>query len=75
MFDVITTWFSTAAQNYGAYVGLATGIVLVFERLAKLTPTTKDDSIVNWIYKVFAILGVKVPELEQNSKGEIIVAK
>ena len=75
MLSLITDWFSSAAQNYGAYVGLATGIILVFDRLAKLTPTTKDDSIVNWIYKIFAILGVKVPELEQNSKGEIVVAK
>lgn len=76
--DIVNTvlgWFSSAANNWGTYAGIAAIWILAFDRLAKLTPTTKDDSIVNWIYSIFAILGVKVPELETNSKGQIVVEK
>lgn len=72
MFEVITSWINPLIQNYGAYAGAAAAFLLFFDRLAKLTPTTKDDSVLNWIYKIFAVLGVKVPDLELDSKGKIV---
>lgn len=75
MFESITGFINLAIQNYGAYAGAAAAFLLFFDRLANLTPTTKDDSVLNWLYKIFAILGVKVPDLELNSKGEIVAPK
>lgn len=75
MFDSIMPVVNSVIQNWGAYAGAAAAFVLVCDRIAKLTPTTKDDSVVNWIYKIFAILGLKVPDLEYNSKGEIVAPK
>ncbi len=75
MFDSVMNVINHVVANWGTYMGAAAFWVLAFDRLAKLTPTTKDDSFVNWIYTVFAILGVKVPELVQTSSGSIQVAK
>ena len=74
MLDVFTNWINPIVQNYGNYIGVITAAVIVFDRIAKLTPTTKDDSVLNWIYKIFAVLGLKVPDLEYNSKGQIVAS-
>lgn len=68
--NLIMGWFTAA--NIEQWAGVAALWILAFDRLAKLTPTTKDDSIVNWVYKLFAVLGVKVPELDYNSKGKLV---
>lgn len=68
-------WFDQITNNWGEILGTVAFGILFFDRLAKLTPTTKDDAIVNWVYKIFAILGVKVPELEYDSKGKIVTEK
>jgi hypothetical protein len=47
---------------YGAYFGVAAAAILLFDRLAKLTPTKSDDAILNWLYKIFAILGFKIKD-------------
>lgn len=48
------------AAKYGAYLGVIAAAVILFDRIAKLTPTTKDDGAVSAIYRFFAILGLKV---------------
>lgn len=58
--------------DWTAWSGVIALWILAFDRLAKLTPTTKDDSFVNWVYNIFSVLGVKVPELEQNAKGQVV---
>ena len=74
--DILNSLISwIPSMNWTEWMGVAAAFVLFFDRLAKLTPTTKDDSIVNWIYKIFAVLGAKVPELEYNRSGQIVAAK
>lgn len=55
-------WFSTA--NWGEILGVGAAFVLFFDRLAKLTPTNSDNAIVAALYKVLAVLGVKVPDVQ-----------
>ena len=50
------------SMNWSEWVAVVVAFVLAFDRLAKLTPTKKDDGAVSFIYKVFAVLGVKVPD-------------
>lgn len=68
--STITNFFASA--SWTEIMAIASIWILAFDRLAKLTPTTKDDSILNWIYKIFAVLGVKVPDLEMNRSGTIV---
>lgn len=68
--NAIMNWFSSS--SWTEISGVIALWVLAFDRLAKLTPTTKDDSVINWIYSIFAVLGVKVPELEYNKAGKIV---
>lgn len=71
--NMVLGWF--AKTDWATISGVVAMWILAFDRLAKLTPTTKDDSILNWIYKIFAVLGVKVPELEVSPKtGKIVAA-
>jgi hypothetical protein len=51
--------------QYGEYLGAAAAFVLFFDRVAKLTPTKSDNKIVEYAYKLFAILGVKVPDIKK----------
>lgn len=69
----ILNWLPT--DNWAEWAGVAALVVLVFDRLAKLTPSTKDDMVLNWIYKIFAVIGWKVPELTRDKKGNIVVAE
>lgn len=69
-FNTIISWFSSS--NWGEIAGLAAAFILFFDRLAKLTPSNTDNSIVQFIHGIFVVLGVKVPDLEENSKGEIV---
>lgn len=50
--------------SWGAYAGVAALFVLFFDRLSKLTPTTSDDKIVQILYRIFTILGVRVPDVK-----------
>jgi len=58
----IMDWFSSA--NWGDILGVGAAFMLFFDRLAKLTPTDSDNAIVATLYKVFSILGVKVPDIK-----------
>lgn len=51
------------ATKYGAYLGLAVAFVVFFDRLAKITPSDADNRIVAIAQKVFAVLGLKVPDI------------
>ncbi len=52
-------WF---IENYGAIAGAGAAFVLLFDRIAKLTPTKKDDEVVSNLYRLFAVLGLKVKD-------------
>ena len=70
LFNTILSWFSS--QNWESVAGVAAAFILFFDRLAKLTPSNTDNMIVEFFNKLFSILGVKVPDLQENSKGEIV---
>ena len=57
----IFSWFTS---NWMEVAGIFAAFVLVFDRIAKLTPTESDNKIVTLLYKVFAILGLKVPDIK-----------
>lgn len=50
--------------NWTELLGALAAFVLFFDRLAKLTPTESDNKLVATLYKVFAILGLKVPDVK-----------
>ena len=54
--------FDSIVANWPAMLGVAAAFVLAFDRLAKLTPTKKDDGAVSVMYRVLAVLGAKVPD-------------
>lgn len=71
--DILSSLVSwIPSMNWAEWMGVAAAWIIAFDRLAKLTPTTKDDSILNWLYKIFAVLGVKVPNLEYSKTGQIV---
>ncbi len=49
-------------ENWVEIAAAASALVLFFDRLAKLTPTKRDDKAVSKIYRLFAVLGLKVPD-------------
>lgn len=51
-------------ENWIAICAAASAFVLVFDRIAKLTPTKRDDQLVSKLYKLFAVLGLKVKDNE-----------
>lgn len=54
-----------AILNYVVvYGGVAAIFVLAFDRLSKLTPSESDDKVVAFLYRVFTILGVRVPDVK-----------
>lgn len=55
-------------ENVLLWLGVAAFFLAAFERLARLTPTRKDDQAVSWLYRLFAFLGVKVPDIEGGPK-------
>lgn len=64
-------FFSGLAAKYGAYLGLFAALITFFNRLAKVTPTTWDnealEKVMKVLYTIFAILGLKFPEIEKPS--------
>lgn len=57
-------------SNYGEVAGILALVVLVADRIAKLTPTESDNKIVKGIYRVFAIVGIKVPDIPGKKTSE-----
>ena len=54
-------WIMTNFSDVAGIIALA---VLVFDRASKLTPSTSDDKIVAAFYRIFTILGVRVPDVK-----------
>lgn len=54
-------WFT---MHWSELAGVIAAFVLFFDRLAKLTPTDSDNKVVAMAYKLFAILGLKVPDIK-----------
>lgn len=54
--------------NWAELCGVGALFILTFDRLAKLTPTEVDDkaaaTLLTILYRIFAILGLKVPEIK-----------
>lgn len=74
--DFLTNILSLFGEiNWLEWSGVIATAILFFDRLSKLTPSNTDNMIVEWLYKIFTILGVRVPELEANAKGEIVEVK
>tara|TARA_R110000868_G_scaffold26661_8_gene102428 strand:- start:1411 stop:1590 length:180 start_codon:yes stop_codon:yes gene_type:complete len=48
--------------HWAEIAGVLAACVLVFDRIAKITPTQTDDKILAWVYKITAVLGVKVKD-------------
>ncbi len=48
--------------NWETYAGVFAAFILLFDRVAKLTPTESDNKIVKTLYRVSAFLGVKVKD-------------
>ncbi len=59
-------------NNYGEILGTIAAFVLVCDRIAKLTPTEADNKIVEKVlkvvYSIFAIAGLKVPDITKYGK-------
>lgn len=60
--DEVTTAFEWISNNWEQITAVAIALVIFFDRLAKLTPTTKDDGAVSALYRLFAALGLKVKD-------------
>ena len=39
-----------------------TALVVAAEKIAKITPTNADNKAIAYIYKIFAIIGIKVED-------------
>ncbi|MFQ5783625.1 MAG: hypothetical protein ACE5H8_02225 [Alphaproteobacteria bacterium] len=55
-------WIESFINEYGVWLGAAAFFVAGFERIARITPTTTDDAVVGVLYRIFSVLGVKVPD-------------
>lgn len=56
----IMGWF--ASEKWTTIIPVVVAFAWAFEKLALITPTESDNKIVAFAYKVFAILGIKVPD-------------
>ena len=50
--------------NWETYAGVIAAFVLLMDRIAKLTPTETDNKWMKSLYKITAVLGVKVRDNE-----------
>ena len=48
--------------DYAPYIAAVTALVVFAEKIAKITPTKTDDKIVGYVYKLFAVLGLKLDD-------------
>lgn len=50
-------------SHWNEIAGVVAAFILFFDRLSKLTPTNSDNKILNVFYRIFTILGVRVPDI------------
>ena len=48
--------------DYAPYIAIVTAVVVLAEKVAKITPTKSDDKIVQYVYKLFSVLGLNVKD-------------
>ena len=54
MEDLVTNW--------EVWAGVIAAAVILFERIAKITPTETDNKVLKTIYKITSILGINVKD-------------
>lgn len=57
------------------YGGVAALVILLGERLARLTPNKTDDKIVDVLRKGLRIVGVDFPNIEKSEEGVVTTVK
>tara|TARA_R110000751_G_scaffold13143_8_gene44472 strand:- start:4633 stop:4806 length:174 start_codon:yes stop_codon:yes gene_type:complete len=48
--------------DYAPWIAAGTALVVLAEKIAKITPTNADNIAVNWIYKIFSVIGINVKD-------------
>ncbi len=51
-------------NNWEVWAGIIAAAVILFERIAKITPTETDNKVLKTIYKVASVLGINVKDNE-----------
>ena len=54
--------FGNLLVQVGGYAGLAVLVMTIADRVAKLTPTTSDDKVVQWVRKIAKAIAADVPD-------------
>lgn len=83
MIEAVTNWFNAVGDlldaikhNADKIAGGIVTIVVICERIARVIPTNWDNRFLDWtakkLYILFAILGVKVPDIVKVDDGKII---
>ena len=57
-------WIQSFIENWGVYAGAIAAAILLFDRIAKITPTNTDNEILKIILKIATVLGIKVEDRE-----------
>lgn len=72
----LSAFIDSVNQNADKIAGFIVGLVMICERIARLIPTSWDNKTVQWIarkiYVVFAIIGLKVPDIVKIDDGKMI---
>lgn len=53
------------ASNYGAYAGIAASAIILFSRIARLTPNKTDNRLVKTVRKLARTLGLDIPDRDK----------
>jgi hypothetical protein len=49
---------------------IAGGVIFVADRIARLTPTKSDDAVLKVVYRLAAMVSIKVPDIPDDKKPE-----
>lgn len=58
------SWVQEFVGNWGAWAGIVSAAVLLFARIARMTPNDTDNEVLKVIRKVSRALGVDIPEVD-----------
>ena len=48
--------------DYAPYIAAVTAFVVLAEKIADITPTKAENKAIEWIYKIFAVIGIKTTD-------------
>lgn len=51
-----------SSMSWPEIAGVLAAFVLLFDRIAKMTPTKTDDKVLTWLYKIASVLGLNVSD-------------